>query len=277
MRKVIISLIVCASTFEVFAQNNPTEHSGRVVSDSIIVDTIKSKPNSMISLNDLTVKLEEANATIEKQKARLLKLQDIETKLSIAQNENLILKKELETATTHAKSVENNLIILASNFLYIPYEAFGVEEIAIKAFESIKDYTLKQENQQCYLLLKQYQNHLKEFKLYLQRVQKECNGIFQATATEFIDSKDPSISPDLILTEQQFYQDYIKFEGYQNTFIGGLIQKTEEILRAHTKQKRANMHEVIQTIEETQSPEEIDSISKVIGLIDERLKTIEDS
>ena len=277
MRKVIISLIVCASTLEVFAQNNPKEQRSMAVSDSIKSDTIKTDTKSIVSLNDLTLKLEAANATIDKQKERLLKLQDIETKLSIAQNENSHLKKELETVKKQVKSVENNLLVVAANFLFIPYEAYGVEEIALKAFESIEDYSLKQENQQTYLLLKQYQNHLKEFKLYLQRVQKECNGIFQATATEFIDSKDPSINPDLILTKQQFYQDYIKFEGYQNTFIGGLIQKTQEILRAHTKQKRANMHEVIETIEETQSPEEIDSISKVIGLIDERLKTIEDS
>lgn len=267
MRTVFFIYILCASTFSVFAQNE---------GDKSVLDTIQVNQETQNVEKSTEEILQEALLTIEEQKKLLLELKDVETKYNIVIREKESLEKKKNKAEQHALSVEKSLISMASNFLYVPYEAYGVEEIAVKAFESIQDSKLKQEYNQRYVLLKNYQNHLRDFKSYLERVQKACNGVFQATATEFIDTTDPSVSPELVLHKQPFYLEYKKYSEWKDTFIGGLIQKTETILRAHTKQNRANVQEIIHSIDSTQIPTEIDSVEKVISTINERLKTIED-
>lgn len=261
----------CACTLSVFAQNE-----AEVAQDTTTAKTVQVIQEVKVQEKSLEEKLAEAEKTIEEQKKYLLDLRDIETKLGLVQKENEILKKKIEAAEKRTESVEKSLITMASNFLYVPYEAYGVEEIAVKAFEAVQNPELKQKYNQRYVLLKNYQNHLREFKAYLERVQKACKGAFQATATEFIDPVDPSVSPELVLKRQPFYIEYVKYKEYKDTFIGGLIQKTEEILKAHTIQNRANMQGVIESIEKTQAPAQIDSVDKVIDTIDERLKTVED-
>lgn len=261
----------CIGTLSVSAQNKDTS-----VKDTLKTETVPAEQVLTVAEKSIEEKLKEAEQTIAEQEKHLLELRDVETKLTLAEREKVTLEKKALDAEKHAESVEKSLISMASNFLYVPYEAYGVEEIAIKAFESIQNTKLKQEYNQRYVLLKNYQNHLREFKAYLERVQKACKGVFQATATEFIDSSDPSVSSELILRKQPFYLEYIKYNEYKDTFIGGLIQKTESILKAHTKQNRANVQGVIKEIDKTQSPTEIDSVEKVINTIDERLKTIED-
>ena len=263
--------IFCASTLCVVAQNED-----KVVPDTVRTETQPVSQEPIVVEKTTEEKLQEALLTIEEQKKHLLKLRDIETKYNLVVREKESLEKKKNEAEQHSLSVEKSLISMASNFLYIPYEAYGVEEIAIKAFESIQNSKLKQEYNQRYVLLKNYQNHLREFKSYLERVQKACKGVFQATATEFINTTDPSVSPELVLYKQPFYLEYKKYSEWKDTFIGGLIHKTETILKAHTKQNRANMQEVINSIDSTQAPAEIDSVDKVINKIDERLKTVED-
>lgn len=270
MRNFILIYMICASTLSLFAQTNDT-----------IQNTVTATKNQDILEVKVTEKspeekLADAQKTIEEQQKLLLGLRDVETKLGFAQNENVDLKKKLAATEKRAESVERSLIAMASNFLYVTYEAYGVEKIAIKAFESVQDERLKRKYKQRYVLLKNYQQHLRDFKTYLEKVQKECNGKFQATATEFINPIDPSVSPELILKQQSFYQAYVQYEGYQDTFIGGLIQKTESILKSHTKQNRANLQGVIKTIEKTQTLVQIDSVESVISTVDECLKTIED-
>lgn len=268
MRKILFIYMICVGTLSVSAQNE-------VKNDTDTTQTvIVSEPQVVVSEKTTEEKLQEAIQTIEEQKKHLLELRDVEVKLKIAEKDKESLDRKVKEAEKHAESVEKSLISMASNFLYVPYEAYGVEEIAIKAFESIQNTKLKQEYNQRYILLKNYQNHLREFKAYLERVQKACKAPFQATATEFIDSIDPKVSSDLILKKQPFYLEYIKYNEYKDTFIGGLIQKTESILKAHTKQNKANVQGVIEEINKTQSPTEIDSIEKVINVIDERLKTV---
>lgn len=269
MRKILFIYMICVGTLSVSAQND-------VKNDTDTTQTLIVSEPQVVTEKTTEEKLQEALQTIEDQKRHLLALRDVEVKLNIAEREKESLDRKAKEAEKHAESVEKSLISMASNFLYVPYEAYGVEEIAVKAFESIQNSKLKQEYNQRYILLKNYQNHLREFKAYLERVQKACKAPFQATATEFIDSTDPKVSSELILKKQPFYLEYSKYNEYKDTFIGGLIQKTESILKAHTKQNKANVQGVIEEIDKTQTPTKIDSIEKVVNVIDERLKTVED-
>lgn len=265
MRKIMFIYVFCIGTICLSAQNDINN-----VSDTIQTEIVSESQNKTTEET-----LQEALQTIEEQKKLLLELRSVEVKLEIALKEKDIIEEKALAAEKHAESVEKSLISMASNFLYIPYEAYGVEEIAIKAFESIQNQKLRQDYYQRYVLLVNYQKHLREFKAYLERVQKACNGIFQATATEFIDSDD-SVSPELVLRKQPFYLEYVKYEEYKDTYIGNLIQKTETILKAHTRQNRANMKDVIDVIDETLSPTEINSLEEGIKTIDEQLKTVDD-
>lgn len=277
MRKLTLILFICVGSLSVSAQTNVSEEKTlQVTFDTLKVDSLKTEQSQSASEKDLRKQFDEAKAIIEQQKKRLLELQDVETKLTLSENKNATLIGQLDVVSKQAEKAEQNLISLASNFLYVPYEAYGVEEVAIKAFESIQNTMLKQEYHQRYVLLKNYKQHLFDLKVYLQKVQKACNGAFQATATEFIDGDDLTVSSDLVLKKQPFYIEYVKYEGYEDTFIGGLIKKTEEILRAHTKQERANMKEILDTINHVQTPVKIDTLNKVIETIDKRLKTLED-
>lgn len=270
MKKIILTSVFCVSTLCVFAQS---VHEGGGVANKI--DTLSMNQVQTVPENDINKKLEEAKKTIEEQEKRISELRNLEIKLSLAENDLTELTKKLEETNKYAEDVEKSLISLASNFLYIPYEAYSIENIAIKAFESVKNENLKQRYNQRYILLKNYRQHLIDLKAYLQRVQVACNGVFQATATEFIDSEDSSIASDLVLKKQPFYLEYIKYDDYQGTFFGGLLQKTEEILKAHTKQKRANMQELVDTINRIQNPAKLDSFDNVIKVVEERLKTVE--
>lgn len=256
-----------AASISLSAQVKPTK-----VKDSVNSENIAHSPEIQEPQKTFEEKYFEVQKMVEAQRKQISLLQD---SIKIVSEEKASLEKKKENADKHAEKVEKSLISMASNFLYLPYEAYGVQEIAIKAFESVQDPQLKEKYNQRYVLLTNYQKHLREFKTYLEKVQKACNGVFQATAIEFIDTNDPSVSPELILKKQPFYQEYIKYNGYEETFIGSLIQKTISILKSHTKQNRANLKGTLSIIQSIETSEEIDSVPKLIVAIDKRLKTVE--
>lgn len=277
MRKFILIIIFSVSTICLFSQNvHKVTIETCSVQDSLKNDTLQDIPKQYSVEEMLEKQLNETNAKLKLQQEQLLELQNIKAELMTAENKNKELNMELEFANRHAETVEKSLISMASNFLYIPYEAYGVEEIAVKAFEKVQNEELKNKYHERYVLLKNYRQHLIDFKAYLERVQKVCNGVFQATATEFIEPTDPNVSSDLVLKLQPFYLEYIKYDDYKETFIGKLLEKTEMILRAHTKRNRANLQSVVAAIDRTQKPVKMDSVNDIIDVIDERLKTIDD-
>lgn len=118
----------------------------------------------------------------------------------------------------------SKLILMASNFLYIPYEDYSVNEIAIPAFEGVDDDVLKKENAIYIDLLKNYKSDIdslctyidvvmprtKLFNLESSRV-KEANNLLK----EF--KNHPTVAR------------YLAYEDWEETWLGKYIKEIQKV------------------------------------------------
>ena len=126
------------------------------------------------------------------------------------------LKKQLLKADTC-------LISVASNFIYIPYEAYSVKEIAIPAFQMVSDGELKVKYKSRYELLLKYKEHIVEFISCLTEMKKVLSNPFAKDANDAIN----------VLHAKRFYVVYQAFEGWESTFLGSRIMAIEKQLKGY--------------------------------------------
>ena len=126
------------------------------------------------------------------------------------------LKKQLLKADTC-------LINVASNFIYIPYEAYSVKEIAIPAFQMVSDEGLKVKYNSRYELLLEYKEHIVEFISCLTEMKKILSNPFAKDANDAI----------IVLHAKRFYAVYKAFEGWESTFLGSRIIAIEKQLKGY--------------------------------------------
>ena len=107
------------------------------------------------------------------------------------------------------------LISMASNFIYIPYEAYSVDSIAIPAYESAQDSNLKQQYENRYQLLKDY-------KVNVDETVKLLSGIYREIQNPFTSSGQ---SNELIskITQSHVYAQYKKYDDWRNTYLGYML------------------------------------------------------
>lgn len=157
------------------------------------------------------IKLSNDSVTIGKLKARILNLRADSLAIHNTVNE---LKKQLLKADTC-------LINVASNFIYIPYEAYSVKEIAIPAFQMVTDEGLKVKYKSRYELLLKYKEHIVEFISCLTEMKKVLSNPFAKDANDAIN----------VLHAKRFYVAYRAFEGWESTFLGSRIIAIEKQLK----------------------------------------------
>lgn len=119
-------------------------------------------------------------------------------------------------------NADKKLVNIASNFLYIPYEAYSIERIAIPAFEAVTNETLKQEHQVKYNLLRSYKTDLENVLSFIDDAEKRLKATFVTSE----DAKDV-ISK---LRGAPFYQSYRNYSDRDNTFLGGKLSFLEKQL-----------------------------------------------
>ena len=78
------------------------------------------------------------------------------------------------------------LINVASNFIYIPYEAYSIKEIAIPAFQMVSDEGLKVKYKSRYEMLLKYKEHVVEFISCLTEMKKVLSNPFAKDANDAI-------------------------------------------------------------------------------------------
>lgn len=89
------------------------------------LNTLKSENDSLkLQLSAITEKYQKLQVESEKDKSRL-------SQLDIDVNH---LKRDTTRLYAAQREADKRLVNIASNFLYIPYEAFSIENIAIPAF-----------------------------------------------------------------------------------------------------------------------------------------------
>lgn len=126
-------------------------------------------------------------------------------------------------------TLQRRLISMASNFLYIPYDEYSIEEIAIPAFSSTKGtpaYT-------------QYQNRLPLLQNYRQDIVSLINFLAQASKdlsiplTAMRESKAKENSSNL--SSLPLYFRYSQYDDWKNTYLGIQICLIEKSLNNPTE------------------------------------------
>ena len=109
------------------------------------------------------------------------------------------------------------LVNIISNFLYIPYEAYSIEKIAIPASNNIFDERLKHKQKIKFDLLKSYQNDIRSLMQFLKETQEDLKKPFMKHGImRRIGSSDLHCTEDDL---QVFYRDNI--QSYDQTTITG--------------------------------------------------------
>lgn len=77
------------------------------------------------------------------------------------------LQKEFENLKEKSIAADKHLIDMAANFLFIPYEQYSIEKIAIPAFSFVQSQDLKQEYGDRLKFLRSYQQDLRDLADFL--------------------------------------------------------------------------------------------------------------
>lgn len=128
------------------------------------------------------------------------------------------------------KTIKNDkaLISMSSNFIYIPYEAYSVDSIAIPAYESVQDLVLKRQYEIRYQLLKNYKENVSETVKLLNDIFQECNAPFASGGQ----------SNELIskITQSRVYAQYKQYDDWRNTYLGYMLTEVVGYLKAFNKE-----------------------------------------
>lgn len=187
------------------------------------------------------------NDEISIPESRYDQLKEAEKEYENLKKENDALKKELETlrrqSSTDAsklkeltmmqrsndslqtvlKETDKQFIRIASNFLYIPYESYSINKLAIPTFEKAST-GLKEKHQIRYELLKSYKQDTQSLLDFIIDCDKRLGGHFV----------DKTIANNLLqeLHNQSFYKNYKRYNDWTNTYLGKEILNVESQLKA---------------------------------------------
>ena len=147
-------------------------------------------------------------------------------------NEIKSLKEEISNLENESKSkdariseLEEAMLFIASNFLYIPYEDYNINNIAIPASKYVKDPTLNSKYRDRIDLLKDYAKHVTDLRVFLESLNKEMEKMpIPRKNTDVILSELPNLS---------VYKDYTnKYKEYwQETYLGKILFKVENKIK----------------------------------------------
>ena len=125
-------------------------------------------------------------------------------------------------------TLQRRLISMASNFLYIPYDEYSIEEIAIPAFLSTKDTPAYTRYQNRLPLLQNYKSDVIILVNSLSQMEKDLEwGIVrEQKANEYLIS----------LQASPIYQRYTSYDDWENTYLGEQLKSIFGLLKSPTDQ-----------------------------------------
>lgn len=174
----------------------------------------EAKYNDLMSeYNSMKSKCDSINSVHRKESVELtsLRQQSAEKERRIAN-----LKKDLEV-------LNKQYINMAANFLFIPYDAYSVTEIAIPAFDAITDPALKEKHRTRYILLKRYKEHIQEMRDFLAEEEKNLEYAGEEQAKDALNK----------MRQKSFYTAYNNHsDNFKSTYLGKKIITAERLLQA---------------------------------------------
>ena len=133
------------------------------------------------------------------------------------------LKSKYDAVVKSQEIANKKLVNIASNFLYIPYEAYSIQKIAIPAFEAVTDKQLLHEHQIKLTLLENYQQDIRDLLTFISDIEKElCNRF----------AKDlKSLDQRYINTD--YYRRYSQYGEWKNTYLGKKINDIDVKMKSY--------------------------------------------
>lgn len=200
--------------------------------DSIAKKQEKTEMNVSISVEDLSRLENEKKQAVQNSKSlqqsyiQLQKLDSINTeKLKGLELKYNSLKRDYEALVKSQENANAKLINIASNFLFIPYEAYSIQNIAIPAFKAVTDPQLIQKHQVKLTLLENYQKDIVDLLSFISTVEKELNVPY---------TKDLKIlGVDRKFEGTDFYLRYRRYDKWESTYLGKKLKYIDLIIKSY--------------------------------------------
>ena len=155
------------------------------------------------------------------------------TACQFRQNQNLvrfkirteynILKSNYDAVVKSQEISNKKLVNIASNFLYIPYEAYSIEKIAIPAFKAVTDEQLLHTHRIKLALLENYQQDIRDLLTFISDIEKELGNRF---AKDLKDLEQRYIKTD-------YYLRYNQYDDWKNTYLGKKINYIDAKMKSY--------------------------------------------
>lgn len=219
-RILIILLIVSIKGNIVHAQNNDTIQHSIVESDSL--DLLQQR----LFYNEIIMdSLKTENTTLKNM------INDSQREIEIKERENSNLRKKVDLQDISIKkrettidTLQRKLISMASNFLYIPYDQYSIEEIAIPAFEITKGSSLYTQYSNRLPLFREYRQNIQSIIDFLEKVEKD-------TAVPLASYREKMAAESIdILNNLPVCRNYSLYDDWENTYLGQIIVSIKELL-----------------------------------------------
>lgn len=216
--KYCVAALLMIISLPVFSQTGndtiPSISKTTPIQVSISIDdlnALKTENDSLKSqLSIVNEKYQKLVVTSEKDKSKL-------SKLEIDLNH---LKSDTTRLYVAQREADKRLVNIASNFLYIPYEAFSIEKIAIPAFKAISSKELRRDHQIKYELLYNYRKDITDLLDFIKYACTELQKPFVKDANEVL----------VQFRDRSFYLSYHKYPEWTDTYLGSKLSLIEKQL-----------------------------------------------
>ena len=230
----ILLILVSAFPFKALCEENSDSLSHKNTQEITLPDSITSllKDNAL-KIDSLTNEntalkglLKGAQRETEMRERDITNLQ---RKIDDLQN---ITIKRLEASND---TLQRRLISMASNFLYIPYDEYSIEEIALPAFLSTKGTSAYNQYQNRLPLLQNYKEDISALIAFLTKAEKDLaiglTKLREDKAKEHL-SNIHSLS---------LYLRYSTYDDWKNTYLGTQICTIQKYLQTPTEGTSAQL------------------------------------
>ena len=193
------------------------KQSNSEMSVSISVDNLSRLENEKKEAVKNNKDLQQAYLQLQKQNSAMT------SELNKIRTEYTALKTNYDAVVKSQEIANTKLVNVASNFLYIPYEAYSIENIAIPAFNAVTDEQLRNKHQIRLVLLQNYQQDIRDLLLFISDIEKELSNRF---------AKDLKVLDQRFLNTD-FYHRYNQYDQWKNTYLGKKINYIDVKMKSY--------------------------------------------
>ncbi len=230
----IILILLSAFPFKVLSEENSDSISIRHTQEIILPDSIICLlKNNALELDSLTNENTALKGLLKgAQKETEMRERDIATlQRKIDDLQNISIKR-LEASND---TLQRRLISMASNFIYIPYDEYSIDEIALPAFLSTKGTPAYIKYQNRLPLLQNYRGDISALISFLTQAEKDLSigltRLRENKAKEHLSN----------IQTMPLYLRYSSYDDWKNTYLGTQICTIQKYLQTPTEGTAAQL------------------------------------